>query len=38
MKIMVESSMTVVNSWRAESEGGVVDVHIDECMKSFREM
>ncbi|XP_059434193.1 cytochrome P450 714C2-like isoform X2 [Corylus avellana] len=35
MKIMVESSMTLVNSWRIESEGGVADVHIDEYMKSF---
>ena len=35
MKIMAESSMTVVNSWRIESEGGVADVHIDEYMKSF---
>ena len=35
MKIMVESSMTVVNSWRIESGGGVADVHIDEYMKSI---
>ncbi|XP_059434198.1 cytochrome P450 714C2-like [Corylus avellana] len=35
MKIMVESSMTVVNSWRIECEGGVADVHIDEYMKSI---
>jgi hypothetical protein len=35
MNIMVESSMTVGNSWRAESEGGVADIHIDEYMRSF---
>ena len=35
MKIMVESTMTVVNSWRIESGGGVADVHIDEYMKSI---
>ena len=35
MKIMVESSMTVVNSWRVKSEGGVADVQIDEYMKSI---
>jgi hypothetical protein len=35
MKIMVESPMTVVNSWRIESGGGVADVHIDEYMKSI---
>ncbi|XP_059433713.1 cytochrome P450 714C2-like [Corylus avellana] len=35
MKIMVESSMTVVNSWRIECVGGVADVHIDEYMRSF---
>lgn len=27
--------MTLVNSWRTESEGGVADVHIDEYMRSF---
>jgi hypothetical protein len=35
MNITVESSMTVVNSWRVESEGGVADIHIDEYMRSF---
>jgi hypothetical protein len=35
MHIMVQSSMTVVSSWRTKSEGGVVDVHIDEYMRSF---
>jgi hypothetical protein len=35
MNIMVESSMTLVNLWRTESEGGVADVHIDEYMRSF---
>ncbi|XP_059437592.1 cytochrome P450 714C2-like [Corylus avellana] len=35
MKIMVDSSMALVNSWRIESEGGVADVHIDEYMRSF---
>ncbi|XP_059455045.1 cytochrome P450 714C2-like [Corylus avellana] len=35
MKIMVESSMTVVNLWRIECEGGVADVHIDEYMKTI---
>ncbi|GLT72006.1 hypothetical protein SLA2020_439800 [Shorea laevis] len=32
---MVESSMTLVNSWRIESEGGVADVRIDEYLRSF---
>ena len=35
MKIMVDSSMTVVNSWRVESEGRVANVNIDEYMRSF---
>jgi hypothetical protein len=35
MNIMVESSMTLVNAWRVESEGGVADVHIDEYLRSF---
>nr|POF24202.1 cytochrome p450 [Quercus suber] len=37
MNLMVESSITLVNSWTnlIESEGGVADVHIDEYMRSF---
>ena len=37
MNLMVESSITLVNSWTnlIESEGGVADVHVDEYMRSF---
>ena len=37
MSLMVESSITLVNSWTnlIESEGGVADVHVDEYMRSF---
>ncbi|KAG6763450.1 hypothetical protein POTOM_030866 [Populus tomentosa] len=37
MSIMVESSNIVVDSWtkRIESEGGVVDINVDEDMRSF---
>ena len=37
MSLMVESSITLVNSWPnlIESEGGVADVHVDEYMRSF---
>jgi hypothetical protein len=35
MNLMVECSMTLVNSWRIESEGGVADVRIDEYLRSF---
>ncbi|KAK4593111.1 hypothetical protein RGQ29_017315 [Quercus rubra] len=37
MNLMVESSITLVNSWTnlIESEGGVAHVHVDEYMRSF---
>nr|POE81401.1 cytochrome p450 [Quercus suber] len=37
MSLMVESSITLVNSWTnlIESEGGVADVHVDKYMRSF---
>ena len=37
MNSMVESSITLVNSWTnlIESEGGVGDVHVDKYMRSF---
>ncbi|KAM3685228.1 hypothetical protein ACJW31_11G102100 [Castanea mollissima] len=37
MNLMVEFSITVVNSWTnlIESEGGVAVVHVDEYMRSF---
>ncbi|XP_050282053.1 cytochrome P450 714C2-like [Quercus robur] len=37
MSIMVESSITLVNSWTnlIESEGGVADVHVDKYMRSL---
>ncbi|KAL4599693.1 hypothetical protein ACB092_11G144400 [Castanea dentata] len=37
MNLMVESSITLVNSWTnlIESEGGVAVVHVDEYMRSF---
>jgi cytochrome P450 len=37
MNLMVESSVTLVNSWNSmiESEGGVADIKIDQSMRSF---
>ena len=37
MNLMVESSITLVNSWTnlIEREGGIADVNIDEYMRTF---
>lgn len=37
MKLMVESSIEIVNLWNSkiDSEGGVADIKIDDYMRSF---
>ncbi|GKU91594.1 hypothetical protein SLEP1_g5450 [Rubroshorea leprosula] len=37
IKLMADSSITLVNSWKSqiESGGGVADIKIDNCMRSF---